>query len=185
MDYKGWSGLREVWNRRPYDLLLYTKTHRYKNAIRETAQTIGRRRKIAKYIDKSPIGARHTKAIYNALSRNGASIFCQLRTGKSRLNDYLFKIKAAESDLCECGERETVRHFLFFCNRWSKQRRQIQQHRRFGDLPPFLGAYSNRKDIKGRPIDGPYERWRPDMELVRMTIEFARATERLAHQKHN
>lgn len=41
------------------------------------------------------------------------ALLAQLRTGKSRLNDYLAKINAVESDQCGYGTgRETVQHFF-------------------------------------------------------------------------
>jgi hypothetical protein len=48
-----------------------------------------------------------------------------------------------------------------------------QQHgERFGDLSYALGGYSSRQE-GGKSIDGPIERWKPDISMVRATIQFA------------
>ena len=44
---------------------------------------------------------KHTRLLYDSLSKPQAALLTQLRTGKSRLNDYLAKINAVESDLLE------------------------------------------------------------------------------------
>jgi hypothetical protein len=49
---------------------------------------------------------------------------------------------------------------------------------RFGDLSYALGGYSRRRE-GGRNIDGPIERWKPDISVVKATIEFAKETGRL------
>ena len=58
----------------------------------------------------------HTRLLYNNFKRTEAGILAQLRTGISRLNGYLYRINAAQTDLCACGQaEETVEHFLFRC----------------------------------------------------------------------
>jgi ribonuclease HI len=119
-------------------------------------------------------------AIYQQLNSSEAAILAQLRTGMTRLNIYLYKIRAAETVECECGLTESIPHFLFCCRMWEEQRRKLRlQHgERFGDLSYALGGYSSRKE-RGESIDGPIERWRPDMVVVRATIQFAMDTGRL------
>jgi hypothetical protein len=52
---------------------------------------------------------KHTRV----LKRTEACILAQLRTGMARLNGFLNRVGAAESNLCACGHAsETVRHFL-------------------------------------------------------------------------
>jgi hypothetical protein len=59
----------------------------------------------------------HTQKIYDAVGRKGASVLAQLRTGMARLNGYLHRIGATESQQCICGHvKETVEHFLFRCS---------------------------------------------------------------------
>jgi hypothetical protein len=52
---------------------------------------------------------KHTRLLYDRLSRKEAGILAQLRTGMAKINTYLHRIKAAASDQCACGQaRETV-----------------------------------------------------------------------------
>lgn len=109
-------------------------------------------------------------------------MLCQLRSGMCRLNGYLAKIGAVETDICECGrESETVDHFLFRCPQWLEQRQTLfnlaRKANRWGDLSLALGGLSNeRKD--GMLLD-----WKPSQEIVSATIKFAIATHRLSDQK--
>ena len=115
---------------------------------------------------------KHTRTIYDALTARESRILVQLRTGKCRLNKYLHSIRATGSDQCSCGQAaETVEHFLFRCRRWNLEREGMIRYKRskIGNLSFFLGGKSGS--------DG--EGWKPDVAAVRMTINFAMATERL------
>ena len=46
----------------------------------------------------------------------------QLRTGYSILNDYRHKLGQCESGLCECGQMETVQHYLLQCQLYEEER---------------------------------------------------------------
>lgn len=84
-----------------------------------------------------------------------ARILAQLRTGKSRLNDYLSGIGGVESDQCICGTgRETIRHFLFHCPKWTSHRQGIREKAadRWGDLSYFLGGRSHARNRDGSPL---------------------------------
>jgi hypothetical protein len=118
--------------------------------------------------------------IYQQLISSEAAILAQLRTGKSFLNDYLYKINVAETAVCNCGLTESIQHFLFSCRRWEQQRTKLREQHgdRFGDLSYALGGYSSRQE-GGRNIDGPIERWKPDISIVKATIQFAKETGRL------
>jgi len=118
--------------------------------------------------------------IYQQLNSTEAAILTQLRTGKTFLNEYLYKIKATDTVACDCGCRESIAHFLFSCRRWRQQRAKLrQQHgQRFGELSYALGGYSSRQE-GGQSIDGPIKYWKPDIEAVRATINFAKSTGRL------
>ncbi len=112
---------------------------------------------------------KHTRLLYEDLSRKEAGILAQLRTGMARLNGYLYCIEAAPSDQCACGvARETVDHFLFRCRRWTANRTEMLEctdtHR--GNISFYLGGKSpsDKKD------------WTPNMAAVRATIRFAMAT---------
>ena len=133
-------------------------------------------------IDKALPG-KHTIRLYNALNRTAAAILVQLRTNISRLNTYLSKINAADTDKCECGMTETVSHFLFLCPRWRNERQEMRSAHgsRYCDLSYALGGYSIHEE-NGKKVDGEKDRWQPDVNAVKATIEFAKATGRLQRQ---
>ncbi|KAF5310671.1 hypothetical protein D9619_007720 [Psilocybe cf. subviscida] len=72
--------------------------------------------------------------ICRSLPRHQASKLIQLRTGHIPLNTYLQKRKLVETDKCtKChgGRRETLRHFLFECPAYRKQRSTMDKiHKR-------------------------------------------------------
>jgi hypothetical protein len=114
----------------------------------------------------------HTKLLYNSFKRTEAEILAQLRTGMARLNEYLHRIGASESDQCACGQAsETVKHFLFRCTQWDQQRRQLfrETDTRRGCLSFFLGGKAPSDPAK----------WTPNVSAVRATVKYAIATERL------
>ena len=118
--------------------------------------------------------------LYQQLSSLEAAILAQLRSGKTFLRDYLHKINASETAACDCGLTESIPHFLFSCRRWAQQRAKLRQQHgtRFGDLSYALGGYSSRQE-GGKNIDGPLKHWKPDISVVRATIQFAKDTGRL------
>lgn len=67
------------------------------------------------------------------LTRSQASLMTQIRCGHIPLNRYLHKIGRSESDLCQAclnGEdnlhcRETVKHFLFECDSFRREREEL------------------------------------------------------------
>jgi hypothetical protein len=132
----------------------------------------------------SALPGKHTQSLYDNRPHKEAAVLCQLRTGKSRLNDYLAKIRAVESNQCECtgNTSETVRHFLFECSRWRQHREKLREVAgdRWGDLSFFLGGRTERKKPSGELLDGPRKSWKPNIEVVNATIEFAIATGRLS-----
>lgn len=118
--------------------------------------------------------------LYQQLNSAEAAILTQLWTGKTFLKEYLHKIKASETAACDCGDTESIAHYLFSCSRWAQQRIIMrQQHgRRFGDVSYALGGYSGRQE-GGKSIDGRIEHWKPDIRVVQATIQFAKDTGRL------
>ncbi|KJZ70171.1 hypothetical protein HIM_10431 [Hirsutella minnesotensis 3608] len=127
--------------------------------------------KHSKHIDRALPG-KHTRTLYDSLTRKEADILVQLRTGMSRLNGYLHAIGATDSNLCDCGEaKETIDHFLFRCTKWIAQRDILFECARakIGNLSFFLGGKA--------ASDG--DKWKPDMQAVRAAIKFAIETERL------
>ncbi|KAJ6114152.1 hypothetical protein N7512_007597 [Penicillium capsulatum] len=114
---------------------------------------------------------KHTRQLYDRLSWKEASVLAQLRTGMARLNGYLFRINAAETDQCACGQaRETVDHFLFRCRKWTAHRTEMLQctHTHRSNMS-FLGGKSPSDD----------QNWTPNLEAVRAAVRFAIATGRL------
>lgn len=67
------------------------------------------------------------------MSKAQASLLIQLRSGHTSLNAHLHRIKKAASPLCDhCGRddptrqrRETVKHYLFDCGAWTKERYEL------------------------------------------------------------
>lgn len=50
---------------------------------------------------------------------------------------------------------------------------------RFGDLSYALGGRSTRLDSEGKPIDGPVEVWKTNVEVVKVVLKFMIQTKRL------
>ncbi|RYO85132.1 hypothetical protein DL766_007357 [Monosporascus sp. MC13-8B] len=116
-----------------------TNMARSEQRITSIPDKIGRH---SKRVDVALPG-KHTKKIYDQLGRREASVLVQLRTDKARLNEYLYHIHAAPSDLCSCGRaRETVEHFLFTCSKWTEQRKAMLEctTTKRGNLPYHLGG---------------------------------------------
>jgi hypothetical protein len=88
--------------------------------------------------------------------------------------------------LCECerGE-ETIRHVILSCARWAEERRELRivAKERAGDVPFLLGGWGKKQDSQGQLIDGPKEKWRPDLEVVKATIRFLEQTGRLDYRR--
>ncbi|RKK10846.1 hypothetical protein BFJ65_g14842 [Fusarium oxysporum f. sp. cepae] len=128
----------------------------------------------SKRIDRALPG-KHTQALYDICKRREAGVLSQLRTGMAKINSYLNKIGAAESDMCECGcGPETMEHFLFRCTRWEAEREAMRRvgQNMMGNLSFFLGGKSASDGAK----------WRPNLEVVRATVKFAMATGRLSQE---
>jgi hypothetical protein len=111
---------------------------------------------------------KHTRLLYDGLSRREASVLAQLRTGMTRLNGYLFRIRVAASQQCTCGQAiETVEYFLFRCRNWTAHRTEMLQCTETlrGNLSFYLGGKSPSDDAK----------WTPNMQAVHAIIRFAMA----------
>lgn len=132
-------------------------------------------------LDKALPGS-HTKMLYDRLPRSKSLVLAQMRTGKCKLKAYLYGIGAEELEMCECGEKETVKHVLLDCRVWKAERQElrtsVKDKSRWGDMSHLLGGWSGRKDPKGKFVDGEPTAWRPDLAAVKATIEFAIKTGR-------
>lgn len=84
-----------------------------------------------------------------------------------QIERHLYTIGAEYSDLCECGEKETVKHVLLDCRRWQTERKELRGAVRdrigWGDVPFLLGGWSGRKDLAGKYIDREAASWNPHL----------------------
>ena len=51
----------------------------------------------------------------------GEKVTSQLRTGYIELNNYLQKCNIKKNPACECGEKETISHYLLECTNCETQ----------------------------------------------------------------
>jgi hypothetical protein len=92
-------------------------------------------------------------------------------------------------DDAKCGCRdddETIKHIPLVCPRWVEKRGELRATTgdRSGDVPYLLGGWSSKKDLKtGQLSDGPKEKWKPDLVVVKATIRFLEKTGMLTYQQ--
>jgi hypothetical protein len=91
--------------------------------------------------------------------------------------------EVADEAKCSCGNgEETIRHLILSCPRWTDERKELSETvgARSGDASYLLGGWGSRKDVRtGQLLDGPKEKWKSDIEVVKATIRFLRKTGRL------
>jgi hypothetical protein len=46
----------------------------------------------------------------------------------------------------------------------------------------LLGGWGTKKDSKGQLVDGPRDKWKPDLKVVKATIRFFEQTGRLTYR---
>ena len=105
-----------------------------------------------------------------------ANVLAQLRTGMARINSYLHRIGAADTDMCVCGQApETMDQFLFRYTEWNTQHEGMRQvgQTKMGNLSFFVGGKA--------ASDGP--KWSPNLPAVRAAIRFGTETRRLDRMK--
>lgn len=128
---------------------------------------------------------KHTLQLYGALSSDHTAILIQARTGHCRLNKHLYQKGLRDSALCDCGKgEETIEHVILACPNWTEARRALRASvgDRCRDVPFLLGGWGTRK--VGQPdqfLDGQREQWKPDLRVVKATIEFLEKTGRLTY----
>jgi hypothetical protein len=129
---------------------------------------------------------RHTLRLYGAFTSEQASILIQARTGHCRLNQYLSRIGVVDDAKCSCGiDDETIRHILCVCPLWAEQRKTLRAvaGEREGDVSYLLGGWSKRKDTRtGKLLDGEKDKWKPDITVVKATVQFLQETGRLTYR---
>ena len=87
-------------------------------------------------------------------SRDLFPIIHQLGTGYCKLNEYRFKLNQCESFECDCGEIETVQHFLLESPLYEEERDQLLKNL-FSQLGinyldmDLLLSYSENENIPG------------------------------------
>lgn len=47
---------------------------------------------------------------------------------------------------------------------------------RADDVPYLLGGWGTKKDSRGQLLDGPREKWMPDLKMVKATMRFLKQT---------
>ena len=52
----------------------------------------------------------------------------KLRLGYNKFRDYQFKLGISDSNLCECGQIETVEHYLLQCEQYFNEREALRTH---------------------------------------------------------
>jgi len=85
-------------------------------------------------------------------------------------------------DDAKCGCRdddETIKHILLVCPRWTAKCGELRATAAY-----LLGGWGSKKDIRtGQLLDGPKEKWKPDLAVVKATIRFLEKTGRLTYQQ--
>ena len=141
------------------------RVSRFRIRIRTTLTSVMGAAKSAKLTQtpdrfyKAKVGrfGQHTHLLYNGRVKLHANVLCQLRSGINRLNKYLAKINAVETEQCKCNRgEESVDHFLFRCPRWSNFRGEMRRlaGQRWGDTSYLLGGWS------GEQKDRALAKWR-------------------------
>lgn len=131
--------------------------------------------KVGRFItsfDKALPG-KYTKIIYIGCNKKQSQILCQLRTEICKLNFYLSKNQAVESDQCRCNRsKETVNQFLFCCLRWNNLHQELKRiaAKYWRDLLFMLSSWSNKKK------DGLLDKWTLFKVAISTTINFTIAT---------
>ena len=87
---------------------------------------------------------------------------------------------------CECGAtRETIKHVIYECP-LLREDRQIAIEavgHRWRDLSYILGGWNPWEDPRtGRPVDGPKEKWKANLPVVKAVLHFLHKSGRFAWQ---
>ena len=130
----------------------------------------------------SALPGKHVRLLYDTLTRREAQALAQLRTGHSKLRGFLSRIGLEKTDQCECGQgREDTRHFLFHCPHYQQYRDDLVKEagNRYGDLSFMLRGRSSYQRPDGSSPDGPQDKWKPNLPVVRAVIRYTLLTGRL------
>jgi hypothetical protein len=61
----------------------------------------------------------------NFQAKKISTVIYNLRSGYAKLNDYCHKLSITESENCQCGERETVEHYILHCDQYEEAREKL------------------------------------------------------------
>jgi hypothetical protein len=135
--------------------------------------------------DDQALLGKHTLRLYGTLISDQAAILIQARTGYYRLNEYLSRVGIVDKAECSCGsDKKTIEYLILSYPRWTAERRELRAvvGDRSGDVAYLLRGWGTKKDAKiGQLLDGPKEKWKPDIEAVKATICFLEKTGRLTY----
>lgn len=151
--------------------IIYELSHRSHDKL---TPTVG---KFTQSLDHALPG-KHTRKLYDRLTKSQAAILSQLRTGKNKLNYYLAKARIIESETCPCGrEPESTSHFLLRGPRWTTERAKVLSAagKHTGDLSFLLGGWDPRSDPNK-------EKWHPNPAAVGAAIQFVSDTGRFEEE---
>jgi hypothetical protein len=88
---------------------------------------------------------------------------------------------------CGCkGDDEMIKHVPLLRLRWADKREKLRAAAgdRSGDISYLSGGWGSKKGIRtGQFLDGPKEKWKPDLAVVKATIRFLEKTGRLTYQQ--
>lgn len=104
-------------------------------------------------------------------------VISQLRTGYCFLNEYLHRVGIKDSPQCECGDPESVSHFIEVCEKYEECREKIRT-RLF--LQTGINDFSVKLFLEVRE-KGPFYQYR---EILNEALEeFIKGTERFDKPK--
>jgi hypothetical protein len=162
------------------DLVIKEVKRQAEESLRETG--LGTWGQYTQRLDAALPG-KHTLKLYGSLDSDQAAVLAQARTNHTHLNSNLARLRVREDAKCQCGmEDETVAHVLLRCPLWAGIRPAMKEAagKRWGDLSYLLGGYSKKRELRtGKPADGPMEKWTPNLEMVKITIQFLQQTTRM------
>jgi hypothetical protein len=95
-------------------------------------------------------------------------------------------MKLLDTAGCECGAlKETIIHVIYECPLLQEERQIVINAvgHRWRDLSYILGGWNPWIDPKtGQPVDGPREKWKADIPVVKAVLHFLYNTGRFTAQ---
>jgi hypothetical protein len=92
------------------------------------------------------------------------------------LDQSLYRLRIVDTADCQYGEgEESIQYVLLHCLRWTAVRAKLQVAAgdRWGDMSYLLGGWGLKKHWEtGELLDGPKEKWKPDLKVVKQIIRF-------------